>query len=71
MKNQSAVEWLVSILNKEGFAPVLTNEEIQQAKEMEQEQTIEFADSFYDNCVLQYGGLEKSAEQYYNETFNS
>jgi hypothetical protein len=32
MKNQSAVEWLVSILNKEGFAPVLTNEEIQQAK---------------------------------------
>jgi hypothetical protein len=69
MKNQSAVEWLVSILNKEGFAPVLTNEEIQQAKEMEQEQTIEFADSFYDNCVLQYGGLEKSAEQYYNEAF--
>jgi hypothetical protein len=38
MKNQSAVEWLVSILNKEGFAPVLTNEEIQQAKAMEEEQ---------------------------------
>ena len=70
MKNQSAVEWLVSILNKEGFAPVLTNEEIQQAEEMEKDQTIEFANSFYDNCVLQYGGLEKSAEQYHNETFN-
>ena len=38
MKNQTAVQWLVSILNKQGFAPVLTDEEIQQAKEMEKEQ---------------------------------
>jgi len=35
---QTAVEWLVSILNKEGFAPVLTNEEIKQAKEIEKQQ---------------------------------
>ena len=38
---QTAVEWLVSILNKEGFSPVLTEEEIQQALKMEKEQLIE------------------------------
>jgi hypothetical protein len=37
----------------------------------EEEQMIEFANSFYDDCGMQYGGLEKSAEQYYNETFNT
>ena len=40
-KQQTAVEWLVSILNKEGFAAVLTEEEIQQALKMEREQLIE------------------------------
>jgi len=39
--------------------------------EEEKEQMIEFANSFYDDCGMQYGGLEKSAEQYYNETFNT
>ena len=38
--------------------------------EAEKEQMIEFANSFYDNCGLQYGGLEKSAEEYYNEKYN-
>ena len=37
----------------------------------EEEQMIEFANSFYDECGMQYGGLEKSAEEYYNETFNT
>jgi predicted HTH domain antitoxin len=37
----TAVDWLVSILNKEGFAPVLTNEEIKQAKEMEKQEKLE------------------------------
>jgi hypothetical protein len=41
------------------------------AKRMEKEQMIEFANSFYDNCGLQYGGLEKSAEQYYNENYGN
>jgi hypothetical protein len=44
---------------------------VKKAKEMEKEQMIEFANSFYDECGMQYGGLEKSAEQYYNETFNT
>ena len=34
---QTAVEWLVSQLNKQGFAQVVTDEEIEQAKEMELE----------------------------------
>jgi hypothetical protein len=37
--------------------------------EEEKEQMIEFANSFYDECGMQYGGLEKSAEEYYNETY--
>ena len=37
--------------------------------EEEKEQMIEFANSFYDNCGMQYGGLEKSAEEYYNEKY--
>jgi flagellin-specific chaperone FliS len=35
---QTAVSWLVSQLNKQGFAQVVTDEEIEQAKEMEKEQ---------------------------------
>jgi hypothetical protein len=34
---QTAVEWLFEQLNKQGFAQVVTDEEIQQAKEMEKE----------------------------------
>jgi hypothetical protein len=45
--------------------------EFESAKEMYKEQMIEFANSFYDECGMQYGGLEKSAEEYYNETFNT
>jgi hypothetical protein len=37
-EKQTAVEWLVSRLNKEGFAPVVTQEEIEQAKAMERQQ---------------------------------
>jgi hypothetical protein len=74
MEKQTAVEWLLEeLLNRDWYhlPESIKNEIIQQAKAMEEEQTIDFANSFYDNCVLQYGGLEKSAEQYFNETFNS
>jgi hypothetical protein len=53
------------------WADNLRAEYLEQAKEMEKEQMIEFANSFYDECGMQYGGLEKSAEEYYNETFNT
>jgi hypothetical protein len=53
------------------WADKLRAEYLEQAKQMEKEQMIEFANSFYDECGMQYGGLEKSAEEYYNETFNT
>ena len=63
MKNQTAVEWLVSQLNKNGFAQVVTDEEIEQAKAMETEQII---DAFYDGC---FDTNSWRAEQYYKETY--
>jgi len=36
----------------------------------EKEQIIDFTNSFYDNCVMEGGGLKQSAEEYYNQTYN-
>ena len=74
---QTVVDWLVEevelISNSKRVSREemieLYNQAIKQAKEMEKEQMIEFANSFYDDCVLQYGGLEQSAEQYYKEVY--
>ena len=51
------------------WADKLRAEYLEQAKEMYKEQMIEFANSFYDECGMQYGGLEKSAEEYYKQTY--
>ena len=40
------------------------------AKAMEKEQTVNFANGFYDDCVTEGGSLNQSAEQYYNQTYN-
>jgi hypothetical protein len=65
MKKQSSTEWLVSILNKKGFAPVLTEEEIQQAKQMEKEQN-----EYFFNCGRQYQLTgEGTFKQVHNETY--
>ena len=61
----TAVEWLIEQLNKKGFAPVVTDEEIEQAKAMEKDQIIE-AWMATDNPLQRM-----SAEAYYNETFNN
>jgi hypothetical protein len=45
----TAVEWLVSQLNKKGFAQVVTDEEIEQAKEMEKQKLIEMHDKGFDS----------------------
>jgi hypothetical protein len=79
---QTAVEWLVDQLYEQVFRIDHVERRInisisfedmmtlkKEAKEMDKEQIIEFANSFYDNCGLQYGGLEKSSEQYYKETY--
>ena len=65
-KKQTAVDLLVSILNKEGFAPVLTDEEIQHFKQMEKEQMI---DAILDNRNITSQVTLRDAEQYYNETY--
>ena len=62
---QTAVEWLVKQLNKEGFAQVITDEEIEQARAMEKEQIM---DAWINSLTK---GDYNSAEQYYNETFKS
>jgi hypothetical protein len=54
MSKQTTVRWLVSILNKEGFAPVLTDEEIQQALQMEREQIIDFCQMWEDSPLEKY-----------------
>jgi len=66
MSKQTAVDFLVSLLNKEGFAPVLTDKEIQQAKQMEKEQMI---DAILDNRNITSQVTLKDAEQYYNELY--
>jgi len=71
MSKQTAIDLLVSILNKDGFAPVLTDEEIQQAKQMEREQ-IEMAcnqQEFEDIDGLGICETISKGEQYYNETY--
>jgi hypothetical protein len=66
-KKQTAVEWLVSILNKEGFYPVLTDEEINQAKQMEREQIMQ---GFGEGLIYDKKSMyTPSEEQYYNETY--
>jgi len=69
-QNQTAVQWLVSILNRQGFAPVLTDEEIQQANAMEKERII----NAYKMGKYEHDKIVMSdtfyAEQYYNKTFN-
>ncbi len=71
---QTVVDFLIENLHLHNDVYFVTKDKrkiIEQAKEMYKEQMIEFANSFYDECGMQYGGLEKSAEEYYNETFNT
>jgi hypothetical protein len=75
MKKVSAIEWLIEQLNKKGYAPVVTDEEIQQAKEMEKQQIIDFTDNYVDNCVIPNENMAiptiMDVPQYYNETFKN
>jgi hypothetical protein len=75
MEKQTAVEWLesrITVLVPDDIgSQLMYKNSIKKAKDMEKERMIEFANRFYDECGMQYGGLEKSAEEYYNETFNT
>jgi hypothetical protein len=73
---KTAVEWLISQLNKQGFAQVVTDEEINKAKEMEKNnidnKVIHFAEwltkKHTSTLITLYEHFE---EEYYNETFKS
>lgn len=67
-KKMTAVDWLIKQLNKKGFAPVVTNEEIYQAKQLEKQQIIDA--SYHGSQNLPYEVKSKS-EQYYTETYQS
>jgi hypothetical protein len=61
---QTAVEWLFEKMTEQGTNPYWDMRFIQ-AKEMEKEQMIEFANNYgFHICGYDY----ENAEQYYNET---
>jgi len=66
MNKQTAVDLLVSILNKEGFAPVLTDEEIQQAKQLER---LQIEETYNQACLDAFRDDNKYGRDYYNETY--
>jgi len=67
---QTAVEWLMDKL----FDPTFDNGKqidwFEQAKEMEKEQMINFANDLLARNNKNYIALPNLAEEYYNETFN-
>lgn len=73
MAQQTAVEWFASeVLDYTTLIPMRI---IKKAKEMQKQQTIEFAEQYNDyleKCKrgIRASVVEMDAEQYYNETFN-
>ena len=65
----TAVEWLIDELTRLGHNFKLYKKEIEQAKEMEKQQIIDFA-VWFNNRNNEYQSYENIAEQFYNETFN-
>jgi hypothetical protein len=63
-KTQTAVEWLVEQITN---GTMSAREAIQQAKEMEKEQIIEFADE-YGTYLIKGGTMSATS---YNETYGS
>ncbi len=63
---QTLVDWLVEQLNKQGFAQVVTDEEIKQANKMHEQQII---DAYEDGYRSGFNDNRISGEQYYNQTF--
>ena len=69
-KQQTAVEQLVSFILKHDKSFLeFYKSEIEQAKEMEKDQMINFADDFWFHCVNKDGSIKITPEQYYNETY--
>ena len=69
---KTAMQELIEYLEKSYYINELTNfdKDKIQFLEKEKEQIIDFTNSFYDDCVMEGGGLKQSAEEYYNQTYN-
>ena len=67
----TAIEWLIKEYfgDIENCSPNFRNK-IQQAKEMEKQQIIDFANDLLAQNDKNYIAMPDLAEQYYNETFN-
>ena len=73
----TSIEWLISQLNKQGFAQVVTDEEIQQAKEMHkaEKESLYTEEEFKKAVIDAYHTNPQEAKwknigiNYYNETF--
>jgi len=67
---QTAVEWLVSILNKEEFAQVVTDEEIAKALAMEKEQIVNAWENGKKSTECKAPICQrKTSNGYFNKTF--
>jgi len=63
-KKQTAVEWLIQTIERNGFIMFATHDEIEQAKAMEKKQIEE---ALLTGLVL--WDVDKPREQYYKETY--
>jgi hypothetical protein len=82
MRNkQTAVEWLESVLESQCMIKIFAFEDeiyfrklLNQAKQMEKEQMIEFAYKVLQNAECSFSGipyLEKDIDDIYNETYDN
>ena len=69
---QTAVEWLINEMHKkeQGLIETSYNHLFDQAKEIEKQQIIDFANDLLAQNDKNYIAMPDLAEQYYNETFN-
>lgn len=70
----TAVEWLIEQMQTRLFTSQNAIEILEQAKELEKQQIIDFTNEFIDKHTFgDYDGLvqrNKTIEEYYKETFN-
>ena len=73
-KKQTAVEWLLEQINNPQINEYFA-EEIEQAKQMEKEQMIDFADNYVDNCVIPNENkailITMFPEEHYTQTYHA
>jgi hypothetical protein len=68
---QTSVDWMFDQLWETPKDKLAWFKILMEAEEMYKEQMIEFSNSFYDECVMEGGSLNQSAEEYYNETYGA